>query len=416
MPVSEKSIIDAGQVDAKLPLKKTTVLWAIGLVMGLAIVGYYGPKMATSSKVEEKEVNQTTRQNGTSKQIEAELTEASRLSLRQKVEQDIVEAQKKESLKQPDPQPVVMQQKQVDPTANTPELEMESAARISKSVTTDSSGGGIVGAVTNAGGADELRAMAQDARNSASQRDPQSALADRSSGSVDRITQLLKAQTVKGPSNNPDRDWLREYAELKPTAVIQPKQVRSRYTLVQGKVIPSVLGKALNSDLPGDITAFTTVDIYDSLTSRYLLIPKGSMLVGEYSNRVRAGQDRLMFAFSRIVLPNGISFDLPGNKGQDQMGASGIQGDVDNHYISRFASGFLIAFLADSLESKNTQPVTNIGASGPSTAAGQVLSEIAREDLSRSRDIAPTIRIPEGTRINIQVSADMEFPSAYRKL
>ena len=121
-----------------------------------------------------------------------------------------------------------------------------------------------------------------------------------------------------------------------------------------------------------------------------------------------------MFAFSRIVLPNGISFDLPGNKGEDQTGASGVSGDVNNHYFKRFTSGILIALLADKLESGNTQPVTNIGTTGgPNTAAGKVLSEIATADLGRNKDIPPTITVPKGTRINVQVSADMEFPSPY---
>jgi type IV secretory pathway VirB10-like protein len=232
--------------------------------------------------------------------------------------------------------------------------------------------------------------------------------------SGDRVAQLIRAQAAGQAPRDHDRDWLKEYSQLKPTRAITPMRVKNPFTLIQGKVIPAVLGKTLNSDLPGDITAFTTMDIWDSLSGKNLLIPKGSMLVGEYSNRVRPGQDRLMFAFSRIVLPNGISFDLPGNKGEDQTGASGVSGDVNNHYFKRFTSGILIALLADKLESGNTQPVTNIGTTGgPNTAAGKVLSEIATADLGRNKDIPPTITVPKGTRINVQVSADMEFPSPY---
>ena len=57
-----------------------------------------------------------------------------------------------------------------------------------------------------------------------------------------------------------------------------------------------------------------------------------------------------------------------------------------------------------------------IGATGTSSAAGQVLVEIAKAETSRNSGIPPTITVPEGTRINVQVAADMEFPGVYKGL
>jgi len=408
MPVSEKSIINPGQVQSNAPLKKSTVVWVITIVMLLVLIGYYFPKMgAKTLNLEEPVLEKPSKATGSIKQIQAELTNATQspptpLPAAVTPSSPLPAGYTTASSKVPEPE-----RRTGKPEADDASIEMDSAARVSKSVTMDNSGSSV-GTVTAAGGADELRASSQDARNG---------VAD--AGSIvnrpSMAEQLLKAQLSAKPAGDANAEWLKEFADIKPTKAITAKRVGNIYTLIQGKVIPAVLAKSLNSDLPGDITALTTVDVYDSLSSRYLLIPKGSVLVGEYSSRVRVGQNRMMFAFSRIVLPNGLSFDLPGNKGQDHMGMSGITGDVDNHYFARFSSGILIAILADKLESNNQQPITNVASSGPSTAAGQVLSDIAKSDLSRSKDIQPTITIPAGTRINVQVSADMEFPGAYRK-
>ncbi|MDP2000288.1 MAG: TrbI/VirB10 family protein [Rhodoferax sp.] len=410
MPVSEKSIINPGQVQSNAPLKKSTVAWVIGIAMLLVLIGYYVPKMgAKTVNLEEPVLEKPSKATGSVKQIQAELKNAAQSAstpspAAETPSSPLPVGNAPVLVKVPEPQPERRAGKNEPDDAS---LEMDSAARVSKSVTMDNSGISV-GPITSAGGADELRASSQNTRNGVADAD---AIGNRPS----IAEQLLKAQLSAKPAGDTNAEWLKEFADIKPTKAITARRIGNIYTLIQGKVIPAVLAKSLNSDLPGDITAITTVDVYDSLNSRYLLIPKGSVLIGEYSNRVRVGQNRMMFAFSRIVLPNGLSFDLPGNKGQDHMGMSGIKGEVDNHYFARFSSGVLIAILAAKLESNNQQPVTNVASSGPSTAAGQVLSEIAKSDLSRSRDIQPTITIPAGTRINVQVSADMEFPGAYRK-
>lgn len=402
MPVSDKSIIEPGTVDAKVPLKKSTVAWAIGIALSLAMVGYYAPKLMRSDNAEDNAVEKQ-RTKGSAKQIDLELKAAERPIA--------VASAPAPAASMPAPTAEV----KVAQSAVTPERdELDASARTSHSVVWDGTSSGIVGAITEAGGADEHRQARVNAALDARMPKMETAAANTGADGTDRLARIIQAQASAAGARDYDREWLKEYSELKPTQAITPKKVQNPFTLIQGKIIPAVLGKSLNSDLPGDITAFTTQDVYDSLSGNYLLIPKGSLLVGEYSNRVKAGQDRLMFAFSRIVLPNGVSFDLPGNKGEDATGASGVTGDVDNHYFKRFTSGILIAILADRLDSNNTQPVTNIGTSGgPTSAAGKVLSDIAQADLTRNKDIAPTITIQKGTRINVQVSADMEFPSPY---
>lgn len=416
----KKSIIEPGAVQAKVPLKKSTVAWIVGILLGLAIVGYTIPRLTKSMSAPEEQTVDKQRNRGSGDQIDAEMRELNQ-RVKDQNARGAAPAARPASAPIPTPLPAASASTIQPATrgnsqqANQAMEEMEASARTSRSVMVD---GGFLSGNESPSATDRKAAnpqseldeeLAQVRSSRAGQRSPEEQTAA-------QYAQLLRAQGDP-QSRDLNREWLKEYAEVPAAKAIRPSQVKNQYTLIQGKVIPAVLGKSLNSDLPGDITAFTTIDIYDSLSGRYLLIPKGSMLMGEYSNRLRAGQERIMFAFNRIVLPNGVSFDLPGNKGEDQTGASGLTGDVNNHYVKRFASGLFIALLADRLESGNTQPVTNIGTTGggPNTAAGRVLAEMASADLGRNKDIPPTITVEKGTRINVQVAADMEFPTPYMK-
>ena len=223
--------------------------------------------------------------------------------------------------------------------------------------------------------------------------------------------------SLQGGSKPPvdaNRIWLEELSQTKSAETIRPTHIVSGRTLTQGKVIPAILLRNLNSDLPGEVVATSSVDVYDSLTGRYKLIPKGSTLIGRYASGISMGQERLMFAFTLLILPNGLSFNLPGAQGMDVGGQSGVTGEVNNHFLKMFASSFLVAFLADKAESASSRPVTSglsAGSSGAQTAAGQVLVDTSRVVLQKYQNIPPTITIEAGMRINVQVVKDMEFPA-----
>jgi type IV secretion system protein VirB10 len=60
----------------------------------------------------------------------------------------------------------------------------------------------------------------------------------------------------------------------------------SRYEIKAGWEIPAVLEQSLNSDLPGELKALVTSNVYDTARGMYLLIPPGSRLIGLYDSRV----------------------------------------------------------------------------------------------------------------------------------
>lgn len=225
-------------------------------------------------------------------------------------------------------------------------------------------------------------------------------------GQVENLKAQLQAGQTPGRT---EQGWLKEYAkdsaDGRKTLSGYPKA--AGLVLQQGKIIPAVLGRQINSDLPGRITAYVSSDVFDAVGR--LVIPKGSVLVGRYDSGVRVGQSRLLFAFERLILTNGFSFDLPAAAGTDMAGAAGMTGDVDNHFFKMFGSSLLIGILAD--RTRQPTSVASLNGTAPTTAAGQVLSDVSKTILERNRIIQPTITVEQGTRINVEVVADMVFPS-----
>ncbi|QXW20135.1 TrbI/VirB10 family protein (plasmid) [Comamonas aquatica] len=192
--------------------------------------------------------------------------------------------------------------------------------------------------------------------------------------------------------------------------VLRKNAAPGQWVLTAGKTIPAITRRAQNSDLPCAVEATTSVDVYDSYTSTKLLIPKGSELIGVCSNDIAYGQNRILSAFTRLILPNGQWFDLKGGAGMDRTGATGLKGDVDNHFFRMFASAFMIAFIADRVDGKKTNNNTYIGNSeSAKSAAGQVMVDTSEFILDRNKQVQPTIDVEAGTRVYVQVKHDMVF-------
>lgn len=206
-----------------------------------------------------------------------------------------------------------------------------------------------------------------------------------------------------------DNAFLQEFVDQRTKAALRPSSQESRLKVLEGTIIPAVLSRDIVSDLPGVVTAQVSQDVYDSLSSRARLICKGSRVIGRYNNEVRNGQSRLLFAFTRLILPNGQSFDLAGFDGSDQGGRAGVTGDVDRHFWRIFGSSLAIGVLADRVTRATAVPQGNFASI---SATGQVMVDTAKQMLERNRDIAPTITIERGSLINIEVKRDMLFPQA----
>jgi type IV secretion system protein TrbI len=110
-----------------------------------------------------------------------------------------------------------------------------------------------------------------------------------------------------------------------------------------GTIIPATLVTGINSDLPGTMIGKVRRNVYDTVTGNYLLIPQGTTLIGNYDSKVVFGQSRVLIVWSRLIFPNGSSFDLQGMPGVDLTGMAGLHDQVDNHYKRIFGSALLFS-------------------------------------------------------------------------
>jgi type IV secretion system protein VirB10 len=178
------------------------------------------------------------------------------------------------------------------------------------------------------------------------------------------------------------------------------------YTVLQGTMIQASLENAVDSSLPGTVSAVVNYPVW-SFDQSQVLIPSGSRLFGSYSSDIDVGQGRILIGWTRLVTPGGQSVQLSAFGG-DQMGRSGISGHVDTRFGTRFGNAALISL---------------IGA-GPSIAAARIdddtTSDMARnvtEDLGETTTSAaaeyatlpPIITVEQGSAITVMVDRDLEF-------
>ena len=107
----------------------------------------------------------------------------------------------------------------------------------------------------------------------------------------------------------------------------------SPYVVQAGTVIPAALITGIRSDLPGQITAQVTEAVYDSPTGKYLLIPQGAKLIGQYDSSVAFGQSRLLLVWTRIIMPDGNSIVLERQPGADTQGYAGLEDEIGRAHV-----------------------------------------------------------------------------------
>jgi type IV secretory pathway VirB10-like protein len=133
-------------------------------------------------------------------------------------------------------------------------------------------------------------------------------------------------------------------------------------------VIPAALITGLRSDVPGQVTAQVTEDVYDSPTGKILLIPQGARLVGLYD--------------------------------------AGLEDEVDNHWGALFEAAILSTIRSVGSEagtSSNENPLVQALRQGASDS----ISETGRQVVQRSLNIQPTITIRPGFPVRVIVTHDL---------
>jgi type IV secretion system protein VirB10 len=176
-----------------------------------------------------------------------------------------------------------------------------------------------------------------------------------------------------------------------------------------------VLTHAVSTDVPGPIRAYVIRDVYDSLSSDVLLVPRGTLAIGHQAAHAAAGDQRILIIWTELKLPSGVSYRLPSPVAGSQDGTAGVLGDVDNHWWGRLGSAIGLSLVGAGIQLSQPQERTSVQGFAPDE--GQVLAQqlglelgrLSQEILRRGVNRPPTITLRPGERLSLLLTRDLAF-------
>ncbi|MFC3727101.1 type IV secretion system protein VirB10 [Neoaquamicrobium sediminum] len=188
----------------------------------------------------------------------------------------------------------------------------------------------------------------------------------------------------------------------------------------EGTLIPGILETAIISDLPGQVRAIVSQDVY-SFDGRRVLIPTGTRLIGEYQSEIMRGQTRIFVVWTRMLRNDGVSVRL-NSIGADSLGRAGLPGRVDKKFRERFGAAILLSIVgagASYLTGYGSEAAGGAGDDARNAeerareTLAQTFTDMANEALTDSLRIPPTISVNQGERIFVFVRQDLDFSAQY---
>ena len=214
----------------------------------------------------------------------------------------------------------------------------------------------------------------------------------------------MSAGDMAGASEDGDQ-FLR--ASAVPVEVKQAETIANpSNTITQGTLIEATLETAINSDLPGHISAVVSYDVWSWDMSR-VLIPRGSKLFGRYESDVGIGQKRILVAWTRILTTDGQSVEIAAY-GSDRLGRSGLPAKVRAHFLQKFGSATLLSIIGAAPDYAAAQSDKNASADAIK-AVGGGLESATDGAIGDYLSIPPTLSTDQGAVVMIRVDSDLEF-------
>lgn len=183
-------------------------------------------------------------------------------------------------------------------------------------------------------------------------------------------------------------------------------------TITQGTFIDCILETAIDSTEPGMTRCELPRDVY-STDGRVLLLPRGSRLVGQYqAGQLRQGQKRIFVVWTRVETPDGVLINLD-SPSTDDLGRSGVNGRIDNHFIARFGAALLVSVVNDlanyEVAKQSKGGGTQLNFSSTTEESNNLASIIAQNTINQP----PTLYKNQGGHIGVFVARDLYFGNVY---
>jgi type IV secretion system protein VirB10 len=209
------------------------------------------------------------------------------------------------------------------------------------------------------------------------------------------------------PGNGPDplSSLLTTQTAATPRARLLPGQ---RLLLPKGAFIDCTLETAIDSTLPGLTTCVTATDTFGA-DGTVVLLDRGTKLIGETRGQVQQGMARVFVVWTEARTPGGVVVPLD-SPGADELGRSGLPGEVNRHFWQRFGAAMLISTIDGAVQA---------GVQSASRGNGTVIynpspaQDVTSEVLKNTLSIAPTVTKNNGDRIEVLVARDVDFSGVY---
>ena len=207
-----------------------------------------------------------------------------------------------------------------------------------------------------------------------------------------------------------------DYSDAGLPGVVSSFPVDRSRVLTADRYIPAVLENTINSELPGRAIAVVERPVFGE-DQRWVLIPAGSRIIGQYRFAGKYGQSRLDIAWTRILRPDGVNINIEASGG-DVMGRAGIPGDLDSRFGEKYGSSLLTSIIGAAgtwaLANSSTISTSALGTtqtvSGRTLAAnrlGNDVDQLAQRMVQDSVDIRPVLTVPAGTRLVVVPAEDL---------
>jgi type IV secretory pathway VirB10-like protein len=139
------------------------------------------------------------------------------------------------------------------------------------------------------------------------------------------------------------------------------------------------------------------------------LLERGTKLIGETRGQVQQGSARIFVLWTEARTPTGVIVPLD-SPGADELGRSGLPGEVNTHFWQRFGAAILVSVIDGGIQAAAQSSNGGAGTVIVNPSASQdVLTEILKNTIS----IPPTVVKHNGDRIQVLVARDLDFRSVY---
>jgi type IV secretion system protein VirB10 len=184
--------------------------------------------------------------------------------------------------------------------------------------------------------------------------------------------------------------------------------------LTVGTGMPCISEQPIDTDVPGIFNCFVRGGVMGH-SGAVTLIEDGTKITGRISESLGRGKRRAFGVVTRVATPKGCIINLRAPIG-DQLGVSGVDGEVDNHFFERFR-GVAILALFDAASQAAAIAASNAigGDNGISfnqlETGGRSLGEgTAGDDIN----IPPTLKRAQAKRMLIMINEDIDMRACYK--